>query len=263
MKAIFWLGIASLSLLMVQVSARAGTDDGALDVLVKAYPDQLAGHDASHIYWRDGTAMAVSDGQIDKSFRERLLNASILDQLRLPYPRGTLASPPPQNADPGRFRNQPFFLKMYGDCRKGQAARHLVPIIWLPKTWGHRIWITDINGLPEKLRVVSAEIDALPRPVRAAAYPPAGIFACRAVKDTGRLSMHAFAAAIDLNVAFSDYWLWHRANSPGDVVYRNRMPQRIVDVFERNGFIWGGKWYHYDTMHFEYRPELLATSPSR
>jgi hypothetical protein len=32
---------------------------------------------------------------------------------------------------------------------------------------------------------------------------------------------------------------------------------KIVDVFEKHGFIWGGKWYHYDTMHFEYRPELL------
>ena len=32
----------------------------------------------------------------------------------------------------------------------------------------------------------------------------------------------------------------------------------IVDVFERHGFIWGGRWFHYDTMHFEYRPELLA-----
>ena len=28
-------------------------------------------------------------------------------------------------------------------------------------------------------------------------------------------------------------------------------------IFERHGFIWGGKWHHYDTMHFEYRPELL------
>ncbi|MDP3291618.1 MAG: M15 family metallopeptidase, partial [Sulfuricurvum sp.] len=27
-----------------------------------------------------------------------------------------------------------------------------------------------------------------------------------------------------------------------------------------HGFIWGGRWYHYDTMHFEYRPELLASS---
>ena len=24
-----------------------------------------------------------------------------------------------------------------------------------------------------------------------------------------------------------------------------------------HGFIWGGKWYHYDTMHFEFRPELV------
>lgn len=28
-------------------------------------------------------------------------------------------------------------------------------------------------------------------------------------------------------------------------------------AFERHGFIWGAKWYHYDSMHFEYRPELL------
>jgi len=32
----------------------------------------------------------------------------------------------------------------------------------------------------------------------------------------------------------------------------------IVDIFERHGFIWGGKWYHFDTLHFEYRPEILA-----
>ena len=23
------------------------------------------------------------------------------------------------------------------------------------------------------------------------------------------------------------------------------------------GAIWGGRWFHYDTMHFEYRPELI------
>jgi hypothetical protein len=40
------------------------------------------------------------------------------------------------------------------------------------------------------------------------------------------------------------------------------MPQEIVDIFERHGFIWGGKWYHYDTMHFEYRPELTGLKPA-
>ena len=32
----------------------------------------------------------------------------------------------------------------------------------------------------------------------------------------------------------------------------------VVSIFEKHGFIWGGKWYHYDTMHFEYRPEFFG-----
>jgi hypothetical protein len=35
----------------------------------------------------------------------------------------------------------------------------------------------------------------------------------------------------------------------------------IVAIFERHGFIWGGRWSHFDTMHFEYRPELLGYHP--
>jgi hypothetical protein len=31
----------------------------------------------------------------------------------------------------------------------------------------------------------------------------------------------------------------------------------VIKAFEAYGFIWGGKWTFYDTMHFEYRPELL------
>jgi len=36
------------------------------------------------------------------------------------------------------------------------------------------------------------------------------------------------------------------------------IPWEIILVFEKYGFIWGGKWHHYDTMHFEYRPEFLC-----
>jgi hypothetical protein len=35
-------------------------------------------------------------------------------------------------------------------------------------------------------------------------------------------------------------------------------PDRFVRAFEKRGFIWGGKWFYWDTMHFEYRPEILA-----
>ena len=35
------------------------------------------------------------------------------------------------------------------------------------------------------------------------------------------------------------------------------MPRTVLKVLEQEGFVWGGRWFHYDTMHFEYRPELL------
>jgi hypothetical protein len=231
-----------------------------LDALVSSYPDALVRHDGAHVYWRDGTAMAVTGGRDNKSFDDLLANASILDQFRLRYPRGALAAPPALNADPGRFRNEPFFRKMYGDCQKGEVQRNMTAITWLPKTWGKTVQVTRVNGVAEKLKQVSDEIDRLPPAIRQAAYPIAGVFACRVVKDTGRPSMHAYAAAIDLNLNISDYWLWQSGKGSGKIPYRNRMPQEIIDIFEKHGFISGAKWYHYDTMHFEYRPELLKAS---
>ena len=63
---------------------------------------------------------------------------------------------------------------------------------------------------------------------RVYAFPSAGAFNCRAVKETGNRSAHAWGAAIDINVKFADYWLWAKN---GD--YRNRIPFDIVDIFER------------------------------
>ena len=227
-----------------------------LDKLVAAYPQALAGHDGKVLRWRDGTVMPVSDGADNKTFPELLRHASIIDQFRIPYPRGPLDNPPAIDADPGRFRNAAFFAQMYGDCRKGEVSPHLVALSWLPRTWGQSIRVTSVNGVDEHLRAVSAEIDALPENIKRAAYPIAGTYKCRSVADTGQPSPHGYGIAIDLNIAVSDYWYWRPHGGP--VVYRNRMPSEIVAIFEKHGFIWGGKWYHYDTMHFEFRPELLV-----
>ena len=53
------------------------------------------------------------------------------------------------------------------------------------------------------------------------------------------------------------YWQWVKPGADGLYHWSNKIPDEIVAVFERHGFIWGGRWYHFDTMHFEYRPELL------
>jgi len=69
-----------------------------------------------------------------------------------------------------------------------------------------------------------------------------------------------FGIAIDIAAAHSHYWLRAKPGAGGHIAYKNEIPWEIVRIFEANGFIWGGKWYHYDTMHFEYRPELIGAA---
>lgn len=222
-----------------------------LDRLVRAYPDFLVGHDAGSLRWKDGSVTPVSDNRGAKSYEEKLKHPSLLDQMELSYVPGPMAKPPGPFDDPGRFRNVAFFDHMYGDCTKGETQKKLVRVPWLPKSGGGAVMITSVNGVADALRAVSDELDRLPTEIKRAAFPSAGTFNCRPVADTGNRSMHAWGAAIDLNTKYSDYWMW------GHGGYRNRMPMEIVAVFEKHGFIWGGKWGHYDTMHFEYRPGLL------
>jgi D-alanyl-D-alanine carboxypeptidase-like protein len=230
-------------------------DGTGLDALVRAYPDELSGYDSTDLIWRDGTRMPVSDGLPNKSFAEMLRHASILDQISQRYPAGVGAAALVPPGDPGRVRNRAFFDKMYGDCWRGEVRGHLVPVVWLPRSWGRSVRVTSVNGIAAGLGEISAELDALPAHVKRYLYPSAGTYNCRTVADTGEPSMHSWGAAIDINAAYAEYWLWPRA-APA-----NSLPVEIIEIFERHGFIWGGKWSHYDTMHFEYRPELLDPSP--
>lgn len=236
--------------LLFASSATAAT----IQDLLHAYPDALAGFDGANLIWRDGTRMPIDDGRPDKTPNELLHQGSILDQLSLTYPTGAPLLPAPQT-DPGRTRNRAFFDKMYGDCQAGQVTPKLVPVIWLPKTWGHVVRITSINGVDKQLTAISQELDELPPEEKTFLYPPGGTYKCRSVADTGEPSMHAWGAAIDINTAHADDWLWRRT-ADASAPYRNRIPPDIVTIFERHGFIWGGRWTHFDTMHFEYRPEL-------
>lgn len=248
-------GLALLLLVGIAGPARADAS-AALDALVRAYPEQLAGYNGTYLIWRDGTRMPLSDGQPNKNLEDMLRRGSILDQMRQFYPAGITAAALVPQGDPGRIRNRAFFEKMYGDCWRGDVAPRLVSVVWLPRSWGHTVAITSVNGVAARLAEVSEELDALPPEIKRYAYPPSGTYSCRAVADTGEPSMHSWGAAIDINAARADYWLWHGSGQ------MHHIPPEIVDIFERHGFIWGGKWLHYDTMHFEYRPELLNIVPS-
>ena len=225
-----------------------------MDDLVRAYPDALARFDGAALVWRDGTRMPVGPAQPALSQEERVQHGSILDQLATNYPAGAPLLPPPVD-DPGRVRNQAFFQKMYGDCRAGEVAAKLVPVVWLPKSWGGAVTITSVNGVDRSLAAVSRELDELPDQYKKYLHPLGGTYNCRRVAGGGQTSMHSWGAAIDINTTYSAYWRWGRGG------YDNRIPAEIIAIFERHGFIWGGRWAHFDTMHFEYRPELLGQRP--
>jgi len=108
---------------------------------------------------------------------------------------------------------------------------------------------------------VSAALDKLPKRFMKYLRPSAGTYHCRTIAGTERFSVHAFGAAVDINAKYGDYWRWSAPEAGAGLVYRNRVPWEIIEIFEQHGFIWGGKWYHYDTLHFEYRPELLNAPP--
>ncbi len=258
MKRRQWI-IRVLILSMLGAAAYAECDANA-QRLVRAYPDRLKECRDNRIVWRDGTRMIYDDGK-KKSFDSLLNQADIEDMFHFRYPKGasgySRSRGPSKNYDPGRIRNEKFFRKMYGDSAT-EVRRHLTRIPWLPRsTHGrYRITVTRINGVDRALAAVSRDLDRLVArepSMKKYLVPIGGTFMWRSIAGTHRLSVHSFGAAIDINVKHSAYWRWNGKHYR----YRNEIPLSIVEIFERHGFIWGGKWYHYDTMHFEYRPELL------
>lgn len=201
--------------------------------------------------------MLWDDGIKNKTPQQLLDSPDLKDMFALPYQTGKLNGTPVRYFDPGRIRNEPFFLKMYGSS-EAAVRKNIVYITWCPKLVGQKTRVTTVNGVDKKLLAVSAELDEHPE-LQKYLMNIGGTFAWRPIAGTTRHSMHSFGMTIDLNTDYSEYWQWacHSKNEDALVKYRNRIPQLIVDIFEKHGFIWGGKWYHFDTMHFEYRPELI------
>jgi len=251
--------------LAILATARAaeagdGVDQAAAKAaLLKAYPGlfTIAGNSLT---WNDGTKMVWDDG---KQRTPAQLNDSpdVEDMFHYVYSKAS-AGPltPAVDFDPGRVRYKPFFEKLYGASAEA-VGQHIVGVRWLPRSSKSVIRVTSLFGIDQRLAKISQGLEAMSPSLRRYGLNPGGGFNWRVVSGTNQLSMHSFGAAVDINVGYSDYWRWHKPGTSGTIPYRNRIPMAIVTLFEKYGFIWGGRWYHYDTMHFEYRPELLLYQP--
>jgi hypothetical protein len=230
-----------LTLFLVPVSAGAQPPAG-LACLAKHYGVAIE-HDAAGWWARVDPATRIpwDDGRA-KTGDERLDQPDVEDAFAQPYRPGPVEPVTTPSEDPGRVRLDPVLRAAYpaGDIVRIDFAGHAVRI--------HKKVAAPLSRVSARLASASARDPRL-RPYLATL---GGTVNARNIAGTHRPSAHSWGIAIDLAPDLSDYWRW-RNGAP----WRNRMPQAIVDAFEAEGFIWGGRWYHYDTMHFEYRPELL------
>jgi peptidoglycan LD-endopeptidase CwlK len=248
---------------------------------LEAYPNHIVAFQDGCLVWEDGTHMPLKNKNAEQptSFQEALDQPDLCGQVSTPYPLGPdyLSSMKETEYEPGRIRYDLFFKKMYG-ATADEVKCNLREVPWMPGTFGEsarKLLFTQINGIADKIRRISDELDVL-----CAAHPEfkkylegvGGSFNWRVIAGTTRQSAHSWGMTIDINVATSNYWLWdfkseHSIPKDQNVMekdvrtdqlpeYRNRIPYEIIEIFEKYDFIWGGKWRHYDTMHFEYRPEI-------
>jgi hypothetical protein len=207
------------------------------------------------------------DQHKDHLSHAQLLNqADLKTQLAQPYAAGFPATPPLRNQDPGRMRDQAFFVALYG-ATPTEVQRHLVTVPWAPN--GRSLAFTRLNGAAQALERVGR---TLAQEAATAAYvrQPTGSFYWRRIAGAPRLSAHAFGAAVDFALphGLGRYWQWSGCTEEGACTYpaavlKDPTLQRVVTAFEQEGFIWGGKWAHFDTVHFEYRPELVGPACQR
>ncbi len=257
--------LCALLLILMAFGARASNASAvaALDCLVKAYPEFLeAVRGDNAVVTRSGEVLFFDEGLADRSFEALLNLADLRAQMEVPYPAEPIIVAPARDIDPGRIRSNRFFRLLYGST-EAEVREHIQAVYWAPC----RCYLpfTQRNGAGAALRSVGEHIASDPA-LLAYMTVPAGTFNWRNIAGTKRASVHASAAAIDFRLPnnLGRYWRWDGCRSDTTCTYPAALLgddalRRIVSIFESHGFIWGGKWHHYDAMHFEFRPELVGS----
>ena len=225
--------------------------------LMMAYPEYIIGIQSGE----DGKAFIVMksgrkvlyDDKRQKSHSEKLQNPDLQDSLEQIYPIGDIKELMDENCDPGRARVYPLLKEVYGRSQ-AEVKANLKGI----RIGSKQLEFNKNNGALEALKNTINELNSMARnnsKIWSYAFPVNGTFNYRVISGTNQLSPHAFGTAIDLKSDKRDYWKW-ASRKDGE----KRMlsyPREIVETFEKNNFVWGGKWGHFDTLHFEYRPEII------
>ena len=158
-----------------------------------------------------------------------------------------------------------FFNAVYDSATRQSTESHIKRVSFLGKYTNAHEWIfAPLARVENKIREL-AKIDS---EVRGFVDTLARVdsYTWREIGDRASRSFHSYGIAVDVlprgwgqkNI----YWAWRRDIDPDGWMTlpldkRWMPPLKVIEAFESEGFIWGGKWPIWDNMHFEYRPELI------
>ena len=225
--------------------------------LMMAYPEYIKNiarkTDGSvYVVMKSGKQILYDDKKV-KSFQEKLGNPDLQDMLEQIYPISDINQLMEKDFDPGRIRVYSLLKEVYGGSKE-QIKLNLGTV----KIGYSNCPFNRNNKAADALQAVMKELVPMTQKMEntySFVFPTSGTFNYRLIAGTNRLSPHSFGTAIDLKRSNSDYWKWTSREEGNKRLCS--YPREIVRIFEKNNFVWGGKWGHFDILHFEYRPEIL------
>jgi hypothetical protein len=224
--------------------------------LMMAYPEHISNVEQSegrvYIVMQSGKKILYDDKKT-KSIETKIAYPDLQDMLEQAYPIAPIEKLMDKNYDPGRARVYSLLNEVYGASQK-QIENNLSNA----KVGYGTFQFNGNNQAAEALEKAMKELAVLAekrRDIRACIYPCNGTYNYRVIAGTNRLSPHSYGIAIDLARDKRDYWQW--ASREEGQKRLSSYPNEIAALFEKHNFIWGGKWGHFDILHFEYRPEII------
>ncbi|HNX25140.1 MAG TPA: M15 family metallopeptidase [Spirochaetota bacterium] len=160
-----------------------------------------------------------------------------------------------------------LYKELFAITTKKSAKKQLTEVILS----GHYIIVH--HTIAEKIKSIDSKINELAKTdpeVRSFLKNIGSVsaFNWRKIAGTDRMSNHSYGIAIDILPKKyrkkTIYWSWEsEKNEKWMLLPRSSLwtpPVPVIKIFQEENFIWGGNWDRYDTMHFEYRPELICLS---
>ncbi len=225
--------------------------------LMLSYPENInnitkGNNGKTYIVMNSGKKILYDD-KLKKNAEQKFQNTDLQDMMEEIYPLDTTRKLMEKDQNPGRNRVYELLDHVYGSNRN--SIEHNLKNTNLVY---RNLQFNGNNKASASLQNTFKEITSMAAKngnVYSSVFPLNGTYNYRLISGTNKLSPHAYGIAIDLNRDSRDYWKW--ASREEGQKRLDIYPKEVVDIFQNNNFVWGGKWGHFDTLHFEYRPEII------